>query len=83
MNNYSHSTNPIIWDCIFYVFMGKIFANLLMLHVLFSTTHFLSIKIVSQAAGKCNYISPPQICFLSSYLLNQRFGLVFLQHLTI
>ena len=52
----SHSTNPIIWDCIFYVFTGKIFANLLMFHLLFGAAQFLSIKIVSQKAGKYNHI---------------------------
>ena len=44
---YSHSTNPIIWGCILCVFIGKIFAILLMFHLLFSAVNFLSIKIVS------------------------------------
>lgn len=56
---HSHSTNPIIWDCIFYVFTDKIFANLLMFHLLFLAAQFLSIKIVSQKAEKCNHIPPP------------------------
>ena len=51
---YSHSTNPIIWGCIFCAFTGKIFANLLMLHLLFLAANFLSIKIVSQKAGEYN-----------------------------
>lgn len=67
---YSHSTNSIIWDCIFYVSTGKMFAILLMFHLLFLAVHFLSIKIVSQTAGKCNYIPPPQIYFLPSYFLD-------------
>lgn len=41
------STNPIIWGCILCVFIGKIFAILLMFHLLFSAVNFLSIKIVS------------------------------------
>ena len=45
--SYSHSTNPIIWGCILCVFIGKIFAILLMFHLLFSAVNFLSIKIVS------------------------------------
>ena len=62
---HSHSTNPIIWGCIFYVFTGKIFANLLMFHPLFLAAHLLSIKIVSQKAEKCNHIP----CLLLNYLL--------------
>lgn len=42
-----NSTNPIIWGCILCVFIGKIFAILLMFHLLFSAVNFLSIKIVS------------------------------------
>lgn len=33
---------------------SKAFANLLIFHLLFSTVYFLSIKIVSQKAEKCN-----------------------------
>lgn len=33
---------------------SKTFANLLIFHLLFSTVYFLSIKIVSQKAEKCN-----------------------------
>ena len=62
---HSYSTNPIIWGCIFYVFTGKIFANLLMFHPLFLAAHLLSIKIVSQKAEKCNHIP----CLLLNYLL--------------
>ena len=46
-DGHSHSTNPIIWGCILCVFIGKIFAILLMFHLLFSAVNFLSIKIVS------------------------------------
>lgn len=49
---YSHSTNPVIWGCIFCAF-----ANLLIFHLLFLAANFLSIKIVSQKAGRYNYIS--------------------------
>ena len=45
--SYYTSTNPIIWGCILCVFIGKIFAILLMFHLLFSAVNFLSIKIVS------------------------------------
>ena len=45
--SHSYSTNPIIWGCILCVFIGKIFAILLMFHLLFSAVNFLSIKIVS------------------------------------
>jgi hypothetical protein len=51
---HSHSTNPIIWDCIFYAFTGIAFANLLIFHLLFLAANFLSIKIVSQKAGEYN-----------------------------
>ena len=54
--NYSHSTNPIIWGCIFYALAGITFANLLIFHLLFLAANFLSIKIVSQRSGKCNCI---------------------------
>ena len=54
--NYSHSTNPIIWGCIFYAFTGIAFANLLIFHLLFLAANFLSIKIVSQRPGKCNQV---------------------------
>ena len=37
-------------------FTGKIFANLLIFYLLFSAVNFLSIKIASQEAGKCNRI---------------------------
>lgn len=63
--NYSHSTNPIIWDCIFYVFTDKLFANLLMFHLLFLAAQFLSIKIVSQKAEKCNHI--PRLFQITSH----------------
>ena len=46
-SHHSNSTNPIIWGCILCVFIGKIFAILLMFHLLFSAVNFLSIKIVS------------------------------------
>ncbi len=62
---YSHSTNPIIWDCIFYVFTDKLFANLLMFHLLFLAAQFLSIKIVSQKAEKCNHI--PRLFQITSH----------------
>ena len=60
-----HSTNPIIWDCIFYVFTDKLFANLLMFHLLFLAAQFLSIKIVSQKAEKCNHI--PRLFQITSH----------------
>ena len=41
---YSHSTNPIIWGCIFCAFTGKTFANLLMLYLLFWPLIFLVSK---------------------------------------
>ena len=63
--SYSHSTNPIIWDCIFYVFTDKLFANLLMFHLLFLAAQFLSIKIVSQKAEKCNHI--PRLFQITSH----------------
>lgn len=53
---YQATTNPIIWGCIFYVFTGRIFANLLTFHRLFLAAQFLSIKIVSQKAGEYNYL---------------------------
>lgn len=62
---HSHSTNPIIWDCIFYVFTDKLFANLLMFHLLFLAAQFLSIKIVSQKAEKCNHI--PRLFQITSH----------------
>ena len=55
-NAHSHSTNPIIWGCIFYALAGITFANLLIFHLLFLAANFLSIKIVSQRSGKCNCI---------------------------
>ncbi len=55
-SNHSHSTNPIIWGCIFYAFTGATFANLLIFHLLFLAANFLSIKIVSQKAGEYNYL---------------------------
>ncbi len=54
--DYSDSTNPIIWGCIFYALAGITFANLLIFHLLFLAANFLSIKIVSQRSGKCNCI---------------------------
>lgn len=65
MKHYSFSTNPIIWDCIFYVFTDKLFANLLMFHLLFLAAQFLSIKIVSQKAEKCNHI--PRLFQITSH----------------
>ena len=53
---HSHSTNPIIWGCIFYAFTGTAFANLLIFYLLSLAANFLSIKIVSQKAGRCNHI---------------------------
>ena len=64
-DGHSHSTNPIIWDCIFYVFTDKLFANLLMFHLLFLAAQFLSIKIVSQKAEKCNHI--PRLFQITSH----------------
>lgn len=55
---HSHSTNPIIWGCIFCDFTGKTFANLLTFYLLFLVANFLSIKIVSQKAEKRNRIPP-------------------------
>ena len=52
LRNYFCMTNPIIWDCIFCVFTGEIFANLLMFHPLFLAAQFLSVKIVSQKEGE-------------------------------
>ena len=63
--DHSASTNPIIWDCIFYVFTDKLFANLLMFHLLFLAAQFLSIKIVSQKAEKCNHI--PRLFQITSH----------------
>ena len=51
---HSHSTNPIIWGCIYCVFTGETFANLLIFCLLFLAAIFLSIKIVSQKAGEYN-----------------------------
>ena len=65
VRGYSNSTNPIIWDCIFYVFTDKLFANLLMFHLLFLAAQFLSIKIVSQKAEKCNHI--PRLFQITSH----------------
>lgn len=48
---HSYSTNPIIWGCIFYAFIGKTFANLLIFHLLFLASIFLGIKIVSHQAA--------------------------------
>ena len=53
---YSHSTNSSIWGSISLESTGKVFANLLIFYLLFSAVNFLSIKIVSQEAGKCNRI---------------------------
>ena len=62
---YSHSTNPIIWGCIFCAFTGITFANLLIFHLLFLAAQFLSIKIVSQKAEKCNHI--PRLFQITSH----------------
>lgn len=54
---YSHSTNSNIGEWIYYDFTRKTFANMLIFYPLFWTTHFLSIKIVSQKPGDCKTFS--------------------------
>ena len=54
--SYSHSANSDIVGCIWGDFAGKTFANMLIFHLLFSAVKFISIKIVSQKAGKYNRI---------------------------
>ena len=56
MFSYSHSANSDIVGCIWGDFAGKTFANMLVFHLLFSAVKFISIKIVSQKAGKYNRI---------------------------
>ena len=80
LSGYSHSTNPIIWGCIFYVFTDKLFANLLMFHLLFLAAQFLSIKIVSQKAEKCNrtFTTIRNVSLMAVYLNKFRFDYFFL-----
>ena len=52
----SFSANSDIVGCIWGDFAGKTFANMLIFHLLFSAVKFISIKIVSQKAGKYNRI---------------------------
>ena len=75
---HSHSTNPIIWGCIFYAFTCITFANLLIFYPLFLAANFLSIKIVSQKAGEYNYLLHrfPGYSAIENTLLYRKFSFI-------